>query len=80
MQTDREIARFESNSISPSPLRRHTVALLEFLAAAAGTRIIAANAGIGIRDECRLGDPRLPALDRRWRWLTARDKTIGRRF
>src|SRR5712671_1415845 len=35
-------------------LRACSVALLELLAAAAGTRIVAADAGIGIRDKCRL--------------------------
>jgi len=49
--------------VSSKTLRSGSVALLELLAAAAGARIVAAHAGIGIRDECRLGDPRLTALD-----------------
>jgi len=56
------------------------MAFLELLAAAARARIVAADAGIGIRDERGLGDPRTPPLDRGWGRLSARDEAIGGRF
>src|SRR6266566_9150579 len=73
MQTDREIARFESNSISPSPLRGGAVALLELLAAAAGTRIVASDAGVRVGREARLWLGQ-------WRRIPARYETVCGRF
>src|SRR5439155_12132434 len=59
-----------------SALRPRPMALLELLAAAAGTRIVAAHARVGIAGEGRLGR-RGP---RRARGLVRGDQAIGRRL
>src|SRR2546425_4375315 len=56
------------------------VALLEFLAAAPGARVVAPHAGVGIGDKCRLRNSRRGTLRGRRRWLATRDEAIRRSF
>src|SRR5256885_7069888 len=68
-------------SYLPNALQGRSVTLLELLAAAAGTGIVAADAGVRIRRKRRFGDPASStALHRRWRRLAARNQTVRSRF
>jgi len=59
-------------------LHHRSVALLEFLAAAAWAGIVASHPGIGVRGKCGLGNPRRGTLSGRRRGFPARDEAIRR--